>query len=1058
MSRQILPVPPVAPSTTSPSYHVTFGDATSAPIRITDADFHLYPFVRLLNHTVVSLTLAIVNEQTPGSITGKLKIELPDTATVSKFEFERLENEDDKTKRRWYPACPLAVKKAQEVVYREREKGREVAAASQASGNRFEIEVFPLPQNETLRCRVWWVQAGASMGGEGVHRFSDFQNMFDFGGAECRVEVIGEDVAPNDTALDHVDEENRCLSAEVNGETHFACYVPPVPPAPAGAEVEGQFSASDVSRIVLLWDTSQSQRTNLQKNRLAKLRALATALPSAVFDVWFFDVFPKCVATSANIETVAEALEKNVVYDGATDLQTVVDTVLAEYGSDISFSGDSTDKVDKTDSSKKMVCLLFSDGQDSLGAGNIVVPEVFASSGGSRLYCVAAKGTSGVNIPLLRGLAHSGNGRLIEESEAAASQNNLYVDFILERAPILTKIETDQSVSEFQGEQWGTAVHLDGDFALLNEVSDPCKFVCVPDHRLATHALDLGKEGLIVSGILGKESSVSTIVAHISDGRRVRFQLGSSLIQDEQEILQEEQDEQGKEDHDEGTRTRPHHNLVAIQHLLGFLFARAQYEQVQRDSARMGLPFSLLHKQLALTYNFCSPEASLVMLYEVAQFTENDVVCPVGHPNHAEWAECIKVKKAEAEKFVVGNGIDSANNVGVLKNPPEIGEEKGNLGAVERLVCTLRDYMAAPDFGRTPRRPPVGEGGGSGWFRESRGMPGGPDRGMGGARRNAPRMGGPPMGMAARSTDGAPPMMRAARSLQSNQRMMFNGPPAAGNDNMMHEIESSMEMLSGAAPSMDMAMMASSPCPWKEEEQEEVFCGAVMGMDEDEDESGLEECGAAPMDEDNRGARRRRLGDEREDGGGFLSKTKEAEDGKPAPTPFSQSNAEEYMKQLREACVRVRATATSADDSLPVPGLPGDKNPCLPDLREEPLRTYLSLRDGDGDHPHRTSPSFYLYAAAVLLENGFPELAIRVCSNCLELDVRSGQMLRCVGYFLLKATGLVTGVSALALRVFERVKDLAPLEPQTYLDCALARLRMVFQGEEAEVCCGTGRG
>lgn len=107
-----------------------------------------------------------------GGITGKLQLELPAGATVSKFEFEHW-NPASQTLQ-FYPATPVPAKKTQEVLYKEREKGRSVAAASLSSGNKFEIEIFPLPYQEVRKCRVWWVEDGVDLSLAETARFDDW--------------------------------------------------------------------------------------------------------------------------------------------------------------------------------------------------------------------------------------------------------------------------------------------------------------------------------------------------------------------------------------------------------------------------------------------------------------------------------------------------------------------------------------------------------------------------------------------------------------------------------------------------------------------------------------------------------------------------------------------------------------------------------------------------------------------------------------------------------------------------------------------------------------------
>jgi hypothetical protein len=99
---------------------------------------------------------------------------------------------------------------------------------------------------------------------------------------------------------------------------------------------------------------------------------------------------------------------------------------------------------------------------------------------------------------------------------------------------------------------------------------------------------------------------------------------------------------------------------------------------------------------------------------------------------------------------------------------------------------------------------------------------------------------------------------------------------------------------------------------------------------------------------------------------------------------------------------------------------------------------YANLR-----REHAASPSFFLYSASLLLHHdpGSAVVAAQICTNCLETKLQDVQMLRCVGYFLLKS-----GQPSLGLAVLDRVRELAPVEPQSFLDGALARALPQFGG------------
>jgi tetratricopeptide (TPR) repeat protein len=99
---------------------------------------------------------------------------------------------------------------------------------------------------------------------------------------------------------------------------------------------------------------------------------------------------------------------------------------------------------------------------------------------------------------------------------------------------------------------------------------------------------------------------------------------------------------------------------------------------------------------------------------------------------------------------------------------------------------------------------------------------------------------------------------------------------------------------------------------------------------------------------------------------------------------------------------------------------------------------YLDERSG-----HLTSTAFFLDAADVFFEKSQAELALRVLSNLAEMDLESRHILRIVAYRLLQA-----GQTSLALPLLQRVRELAPEEPQSWRDLGLA-LAADGQGQAA---------
>mmetsp|Transcript_34574 Transcript_34574/g.103320 ORF Transcript_34574/g.103320 Transcript_34574/m.103320 type:complete len:230 (+) Transcript_34574:267-956(+) len=129
------------------------GEATTVPIEIRRAVFDAAEPIPFLHRFIASLELTVINATVRKDIAGRFRINLPVGAMVKKIEVLRCESPSDP---QWFPAVAVPKKKAKEVIYKEKEKGREVAVVSDvASGsNAFEIEVFPLPYGQEVKCRL----------------------------------------------------------------------------------------------------------------------------------------------------------------------------------------------------------------------------------------------------------------------------------------------------------------------------------------------------------------------------------------------------------------------------------------------------------------------------------------------------------------------------------------------------------------------------------------------------------------------------------------------------------------------------------------------------------------------------------------------------------------------------------------------------------------------------------------------------------------------------------------------------------------------------------------
>lgn len=85
---------------------------------------------------------------------------------------------------------------------------------------------------------------------------------------------------------------------------------------------------------------------------------------------------------------------------------------------------------------------------------------------------------------------------------------------------------------------------------------------------------------------------------------------------------------------------------------------------------------------------------------------------------------------------------------------------------------------------------------------------------------------------------------------------------------------------------------------------------------------------------------------------------------------------------------------------------------------------------------YRTQPMFYVDVAGLFHKNAMPQQAMIILSNILELDFENSEFLR---VFALKA--MEFGEYKLAIKAFEKVKELRPFEPQSFRDLALAHAK-----------------
>jgi len=95
---------------------------------------------------------------------------------------------------------------------------------------------------------------------------------------------------------------------------------------------------------------------------------------------------------------------------------------------------------------------------------------------------------------------------------------------------------------------------------------------------------------------------------------------------------------------------------------------------------------------------------------------------------------------------------------------------------------------------------------------------------------------------------------------------------------------------------------------------------------------------------------------------------------------------------------------------------------------ESAYKVYLNLRS-----QYANIPSFFLDVADFFDQRKAPELAIRILSNLIEIELHNHELMRALGYKL-----EYFKQHRLAVVVYEKVLELRPEEPQSYRDLALA--------------------
>ena len=151
----------------------------------------------------------------------------------------------------------------------------------------------------------------------------------------------------------------------------------------------------------------------------------------------------------------------------------------------------------------------------------------------------------------------------------------------------------------------------------------------------------------------------------------------------------------------------------------------------------------------------------------------------------------------------------------------------------------------------------------------------------------------------------------------------------------------------------------------------------------------------------------------------------------PAPSVAAEPRQQRMAASMNKAAAPGEGAAKSTVSSITLKKWTPDA-PYIARLRDtDATKLYVAYLDERADW--QDSSAFYLDVADLLFEREQDVLALRVLSNLAELELENRQVLRILGYRLLQA-----GQAALAVPLFEQVRELAPFEPQSHRDLGLA--------------------
>ena len=600
-------------------FSLTYGEETKLQLTVCAADFEINALMtqRL---AIVDVRLTVCNNLVSNDIEATLRLPLPDSdATISEFSV----GTDHAI------AVPKA--KANEVAYKEKEKGGAVATANKVSGATWETTVYPLPFNKQVKVTVQFV---CNMAEDGQFALP---LVFPSPVERITVSAVDEDGlagvhnlnghATRSTMPDGLRvsftpaaTNRRIVSAERGGSLFWSGRVPKEELDLAFADVQATVTpdaaalTDETRHVGIIVDTSRSCKP-MANEHLACLAALDTSYASCGrrvhFTVWSFSCISSCLGERMNIKDAHNALAK-VQYNGGTNL-----SLLGGESGLLKKAGPLGKQCD--------VVVLLTDGVNNLltkqmpdigGAGVAAVP----------IHVPLPPTGFNANLALLRWLAYQTGGSAVMRLD----EPHAFADVVsgATTQTVLTRLTLD----------------ISGDLdALMDE-----KLQTTPDWRLdATRNIASADGSLRFSGVCSTTSGrtpPASVTLHV--------QRGGAVV-----IL---------------TLPIPKHDgkmavlgrLLQVQHTL---LSLARLQECHYDPEAC----AAVAAEMACTCVIASEHSSLLKLSKAEQepnpnpnpnfdpehiphpnliskqFADNDIVCPAEHSAYAAWLELVAQREQE---------------------------------------------------------------------------------------------------------------------------------------------------------------------------------------------------------------------------------------------------------------------------------------------------------------------------------------------------------------------------------------------------------------------------